>query len=179
MFTLILGGARSGKSRFAQRLAAPAERVCFIATLAPGDDAEMRQRIARHQADRPASWRTMEVPLALADAVEQAAREADAVLVDCLTLWLSNLCWEYRASEATRLEHAVQSEIERIADAARSCHLIVVSNEVGFATVPESPVARAFRDIQGFANQWAAEAAGQVILIVAGLPLRLKGGGDR
>jgi adenosylcobinamide kinase / adenosylcobinamide-phosphate guanylyltransferase len=174
MLTLILGGARSGKSRFAQRLAARAQRVCYIATLTPADDVEMRERVARHRADRPGSWQTIEEPLALADAVQRAAREADGVLVDCLTLWLSNLSWELRSSEPARLEDAVRSQIDRIADAARSSHVILVSNEVGSGTVPESAVARAFRDIQGFANQWAAEAADEAFLVVAGLPLSLK-----
>jgi adenosylcobinamide kinase/adenosylcobinamide-phosphate guanylyltransferase len=179
MLTLIIGGARSGKSRFAQRLAERSPRVCYIATLLPGDDAEMLERVARHRTDRPSSWRTVEAPLALADAVELAAQDADAVLVDCLTLWLSNLSWEHRDSERGRLEDALQSQLRRIADAARSSHIILVSNEVGFATVPESPVARAFRDLQGFLNQWAAEAADQAILVVAGLPLYLKNGGGR
>jgi adenosylcobinamide kinase / adenosylcobinamide-phosphate guanylyltransferase len=176
MLTFILGGARSGKSRFAQRLAAGASRVCYIATLAPGADAEMQDRVARHQADRPSSWRTVEAPLALADAVEAAVRDADTVLVDCLTLWLSNLSWEHRASEPALVEYAVQSQIGRISDAARTCHVILVSNEVGSGTVPESPVARAFRDLQGFLNQWVAEVADEAILVVAGLPLYLKGG---
>jgi adenosylcobinamide kinase/adenosylcobinamide-phosphate guanylyltransferase len=110
----------------------------------------------------------------LADAVELASREADAVLVDCLTLWLSNLSWEHRDSESGRLEDILQSQLRRIAAAARSCHIILVSNEVGSGTVPESAVARAFRDLQGFLNQWVAEAAGEVILVVAGLPLYLK-----
>jgi adenosylcobinamide kinase/adenosylcobinamide-phosphate guanylyltransferase len=179
MLTLILGGARSGKSRFAQRLAARATRVCYVATLTPGDDAEMQERAARHRADRPNSWRTIEEPLALADAVEAAARDSDAVLVDCLTLWLSNLSWEYRDSVAGRFEDAVQAQIRRVAETARACHVILVSNEVGSGTVPESPVARAFRDIQGFANQWVAEAADEAILVVAGLPLYLKGGTGR
>src|SRR5580700_2006666 len=98
MLTLILGGARSGKSRFAQGLAVRAPRVCYVATLAPGDDAEMQARVARHRADRPSSWRTVVGYLALADAVELAARDSDVVLVDCLTLWLSNLSWEHRES---------------------------------------------------------------------------------
>jgi len=179
MLTLILGGARSGKSRFAQRLAANAERVCLVATLAPAGDAEMQARVARHRADRPAWWRTIEEPLVLADAVERASGVADTVLVDCLTLWLSNLCWEYRSSDPRGVEEAAQAQIRRIADAARSCHVILVSNEVGGGIVPESPVARLFRDVQGLANQWAAAAADEVILVVAGLPLRLKGGGGQ
>jgi len=175
MLTLILGGARSGKSRFAQRLAGGAARVCYVATMLPGDDAEMQARVARHQSDRPASWRTIVEPLALADAVEKAAQDAEAVLVDCLTLWLSNLSWEYRADPG-RLEGEIRAQIGRIADAARSCHIVLVSNEVGWGVVPESAVAREFRDVHGFLNQWAAEAADEAILVVAGLPLYLKGG---
>jgi adenosylcobinamide kinase/adenosylcobinamide-phosphate guanylyltransferase len=150
-----------------------------VATLLPGDDAEMLDRVARHRADRPNSWRVVEAPLALADAVELAARDADVVLVDCLTLWLSNLSWEHRDSQPGQLEDALQLQLRRIADAARQCHVILVSNEVGSGTVPESPVARAFRDVQGFLNQWAAEAADEVTLVVAGLPLCLKRGGGR
>jgi adenosylcobinamide kinase/adenosylcobinamide-phosphate guanylyltransferase len=178
MLTLILGGARSGKSRYAQRLAAAFSRVCYIATLDPGDDPEMQQRMARHRADRPAAWRTVEAPVALADAVEQAVGDADAVLVDCLTLWLSNLSWEHR-DQPVRIEEMARSQIRRITDASRSRHVIVVSNELGFGIVPESPVARAFRDLQGFTNQWVAEAADEVILVVAGLPMHLKSGGAR
>jgi adenosylcobinamide kinase/adenosylcobinamide-phosphate guanylyltransferase len=174
MLTLILGGARSGKSQFAQRLAARGTRVCYVATLVPGDDAEMLARAARHRADRPSDWRTLEEPLALADAVESAARDADVVLVDCLTLWLSNLSWEHRGSEPGRLEDTIRAHIRRVAEAARSRHIILVSNEVGSGTVPESAVARAFRDVHGFLNQWAAAAADEAILVVAGLPLYLK-----
>jgi adenosylcobinamide kinase/adenosylcobinamide-phosphate guanylyltransferase len=176
MLTLILGGARSGKSRFAQRLATHAQRVCYVATLLPGDDAEMQLRVARHQSDRPSSWRTVEAPSQLAGAVELAARDADAVLVDCLTLWLSNLSWELREQDAAHVEERVRAEIQRIATAARSSNIILVSNEVGAGTVPESPVARAFRDLQGFTNQWTAEVADAVVMVVAGLPLYLKGG---
>src|SRR5689334_10423133 len=97
MLTLILGGARSGKSRLAQSLAMPAQRVTFIATASvSGDDPEMAARIQRHRDSRPAAWRTIEEALALADAVERAASQADAILVDCLTIWLSNLSWQYR-----------------------------------------------------------------------------------
>jgi adenosylcobinamide kinase/adenosylcobinamide-phosphate guanylyltransferase len=134
----------------------------------------MAARIARHRADRPGAWRTIEEPLALADAVENAANEADAVLVDCLTIWLSNLSWKHRDGTPREIEDAVRGELGRLAAAARRCHLILVSNEVGCATVPESAVARAFRDSQGLLNQWAADLADEVILTVAGLPLYLK-----
>jgi adenosylcobinamide kinase/adenosylcobinamide-phosphate guanylyltransferase len=175
MLTLILGGARSGKSRFAQGLVLRAAHVVYVATLAPGDDAEMQERLARHRADRPAAWHTVEAPLALAEAVESAAGEADAVIVDCLTLWLSNLSWEHRAMGADSLEEAVKSQLRRVGDAARRCHVVLVSNEVGYGIVPESPVARAFRDAHGRMNQLAAEMADSVILVVAGLPVHVKG----
>jgi adenosylcobinamide kinase / adenosylcobinamide-phosphate guanylyltransferase len=174
MLTLILGGASSGKSRLAQRLAAPGGRVSYVATAQAGHDPEMAARIERHRAERPGSWRTIEESLALAAAVERAASEADAVLVDCLTLWLSNLFWEHRDDAPRQVEDAARSELQRIAAAAHRCHIILVSNELGCGTVPEAAVTRGFRDTQGLLNQWAAEAADEVILTIAGLPLYLK-----
>jgi adenosylcobinamide kinase/adenosylcobinamide-phosphate guanylyltransferase len=175
MLTLILGGARSGKSRLAQRLAQPAGRVTYIATADAADDAEMVARIARHRADRPGFWRTVEEPLALASAVEQAEDHSDAILVDCLTIWLSNLFWQHRDAEHGTVEDVARAELGQIAGAARRCHIILVSNELGCGTVPEPAVTRAFRDTQGLLNQWAAEIADEAILTVAGLPLYLKG----
>ncbi len=174
MLTLILGGARSGKSRLAQRLAQPAGRVVYIATAEAGQDPEMLARIARHRADRPDNWRTIEEPRALASAVERAANDADAILVDCLTIWLSNLFWEHRDAAPGTVEDVARAELRQIAAAARRCHVILVSNELGSGTVPEPAVARAFRDTQGLLNQWAAELADEAILTVAGLPLHLK-----
>jgi adenosylcobinamide kinase/adenosylcobinamide-phosphate guanylyltransferase len=177
MITLILGGARSGKTRLAQRLAAPAGRVVYLATCQAGQDPEMAARIERHRADRPTCWRTIEEPLALADCVERAANHSDAILVDCLTIWLSNLFWEHRGAggeAGIACQAVVRSELQRIAAAAHACHVILVSNELGCGTVPESAVTRAFRDSHGLTNQWAAEAADEVILTVAGLPLYLK-----
>ena len=174
MLTLILGGARSGKSRLAQRLAAPAARVSYVATAQAGDDPEMAARIEQHRASRPPSWRTIEEPLALADAVDRAASEADAILVDCLTIWLSNLFWEHRDGKPQQVEDAARTELQRITASASHCHVILVSNELGCGTVPEPAVTRAFRDTQGLLNQWAAEAADEVIVTVAGLPLYLK-----
>ncbi len=155
-------------------MASRAQRVCYVATSQPGDDAEMLHRITRHQADRPASWQTIEEPLALADAVEKALQSSDLALVDCLTIWLSNLFWEHRNSEQGRLDEFIQSQLGRIAIAAKNSRIILVSNEVGSGTVPEPAVTRAFRDAQGLLNQWAAAAADEVILTVAGLPLYLK-----
>jgi adenosylcobinamide kinase/adenosylcobinamide-phosphate guanylyltransferase len=182
MLTLILGGARSGKSRLAQRIAAQPRaqavtqpsRVTYVATYRAGSDPEMAQRVERHRAERPPTWRTIEEPLALADAVEHAVPECDFVLVDCLTIWLSNLLWEHRGSATHFVEDIATDELNRIAAAAGHSHFILVSNEVGSGVVPEHPVARVFRDLQGFVNQRAAEAADQVVLAVAGLPLFLK-----
>jgi adenosylcobinamide kinase/adenosylcobinamide-phosphate guanylyltransferase len=175
MLTLILGGARSGKSGLAQRLAAPAGRVTFVATAHTGNgDPEMSARIERHRSERPAAWRTIEEPLALADAVERNVNQADAILVDCLTVWLSNLFFEHRAGEAGQVETAARSNLQRIAATAGRCHVILVSNELGSGTVPEAALTRAFRDTQGLLNQWAAGTADEVILSVAGLPLYLK-----
>jgi len=173
MLTLILGGARSGKSRLAQRLAQKAGRVSYIATAQAGDDGEMAARIAHHRAQRPAHWRTLEESLAVADAVERASKNCDAVLVDCLTIWLSNLFWEHRDSPE-RIEDLVNSSLQRIADSSQPIQVFLVSNELGSGTVPEAAVTRAFRDSQGLLNQRAAELADEVILTVAGLPLYLK-----
>jgi adenosylcobinamide kinase / adenosylcobinamide-phosphate guanylyltransferase len=179
MLTLILGGARSGKSRLAQRLATGAGRVCYIATARAEDDPEMQARVARHREERPGSWQTVEEPLAVAEACERAARDADAVIVDCLTLWLSNLLWQHRTDPPSRVEDTGRNGIARIAAAARACHIILVSNEVGCATVPEAAVTRIFRDVQGLVNQCAAEAADEVVFTVAGLPLYLKTGASK
>lgn len=173
MLTLVIGGARSGKSRFAQQLAARAARVIYVATAEAGEDAEMAARIQRHRASRPNSWRTIEEPLALASTIERVAAEADTILIDCLTIWLSNLFWQYREHISDVEAHA-RAEFDRIAAASSRCHVILVSNEVGCGTVPEAAIARSFRDAQGFVNQWAAAAADEVVLMVAGLPLYLK-----
>src|SRR5579863_7436626 len=131
MLTLILGGARSGKSRLAQRLASASGRVAYIATAEAGEDPEMTARIERHRADRPDSWRTVEAPLALADAVSSAVQEADAVLVDCLTVWLSNLFWAHRDAGPGHAEDVARKELLRIAGLSRHCRIILVSNELG------------------------------------------------
>jgi adenosylcobinamide kinase/adenosylcobinamide-phosphate guanylyltransferase len=155
-----------------------ARRVIYVATAQAGDDHEMVARIERHREHRPSEWRTVEEPLALADAVNTAARDADTILVDCLTIWLSNLFWEHRDDALEKLEQAWRANLQCIAAAARGPHVILVSNEVGWATVPEAAVTRAFRDSQGLLNQQAAELADQVILTVSGLPLYLKSAGS-
>ncbi|MGA3025527.1 MAG: bifunctional adenosylcobinamide kinase/adenosylcobinamide-phosphate guanylyltransferase [Bryobacteraceae bacterium] len=176
MLTFIIGGARSGKTALAQSLCRPGSRVVYVATLRAEDD-EMRQRIRRHQSSRPAAWCTIEEPLAIAAAVRRASSEFDSIVLDCLTLWLSNLCWEHRACDAEELERRALAEAEDLVRGASAgaCHLIVVSNEVGCGIVPENAVARAFRDLQGFVNQRVARAADEVWQTVAGIPVRIKG----
>ncbi|MDE0510090.1 MAG: bifunctional adenosylcobinamide kinase/adenosylcobinamide-phosphate guanylyltransferase [Gammaproteobacteria bacterium] len=163
---LILGGARSGKSRHAMRLAEEkANSPVLIATAIAGDQ-EMRLRIARHRRDRGANWTTVEEPLELAGAIASHA-PGNVVVVDCLTLWLSNLLHEERDCEAevNRLLKAVEDS---------TAELILVSNEVGLGIVPATSLGRKFRDEQGSLNQRLAEVAGEVVFLAAGLPLPLK-----
>ncbi|MFT3972778.1 MAG: bifunctional adenosylcobinamide kinase/adenosylcobinamide-phosphate guanylyltransferase [Amaricoccus sp.] len=164
--TLVLGGARSGKSRLAESLvtATPAPWR-YLATAQAFDD-EMVERIAVHRAGRAAGWETDEVPLALAEALS-ALPPGCPVLVDCLTLWLSNVLLA---------GHDPEAECGRLADVlARPCGLwVVVANEVGLGIVPDNALARRFRDHAGWLNQRIAATADRVILTAAGLPLRLK-----
>ena len=166
--TLVLGGARSGKSRYAEdlitRLAPP---WVYVATAQAFDD-EMQERIAEHRTRRATGWRTVEAPLALAEAL-RAAGDAP-VLVDCLTLWLSNLL----------LADADLDTAEAALDAAlgRAAPTVLVSNEVGLGIVPDNALARRFRDHAGRLHQRLAARADRVVFTVAGLPLFVKGGPD-
>jgi adenosylcobinamide kinase/adenosylcobinamide-phosphate guanylyltransferase len=165
--TLVLGGARSGKSRYAEALieeAAPA--ALYLATAEALDD-EMRERIRHHRARRGARWTTLEAPLDLASALMEAARPERPVLVDCLTLWLSNLLMAGRDAEAAITE-LVQA-LPRLKGPA-----VLVANEVGLGIVPDNALARAFRDHAGRLNQAIAAEAQRVVLVAAGLPLVLK-----
>jgi adenosylcobinamide kinase / adenosylcobinamide-phosphate guanylyltransferase len=164
--TLVLGGARSGKSRYAERLitALPAPWI-YVAT-AEARDSEMAERIAAHQARRGAGWRTLETPRDVVGAL--AAHGTTPMLVDCLTLWLSN---------ALLARADVDAEIERLEAALgqAAAPLVLVANEVGFGIVPENVLGRRFRDLQGLLNQRIAARADRVVLVVAGLPLIIKG----
>jgi adenosylcobinamide kinase / adenosylcobinamide-phosphate guanylyltransferase len=177
MLTLVLGGARSGKSAYAQSLCADRAAV-FIATARDVGDPEWRERIARHRRDRPPRWRTIEAPLALVETLEGVPQEAVA-LVDCLGVWVGNLMYEHRELATAESEAQVLGRVECVATIAARRETIVVSNEVGSATVPEHPVARRFRDMLGFANQIVARHAGRVVLVVAGIPMTVKDGGAR
>ena len=174
---LLLGGARAGKSRHALRLAAahcPSSeaKVCFIAT-AQALDQDMTERIARHQTERPGHWRTIEEPYQIDEAMRQAG-ESGVVIVDCLTLFVSN--WLLRYEDEHECEQFVRRITRDFLELARSRRqtIICVSNETGQGIVPDTRLGRVFRDLLGRVNQEFALAADEVYLLVAGLPLQLK-----
>jgi adenosylcobinamide kinase/adenosylcobinamide-phosphate guanylyltransferase len=184
--TLVLGGARSGKSTWAERKARESGKsVLFVATATAGDG-EMAGRIAGHRASRPAEWRTVEAPTDLASAIRVHVQPDDLVLVDCLTLWVSNLILRPCADSTTDedLSPEAWSAIERdvvvatreLMDAARDvdASFIFISNEVGLGVVPAFPLGRYYRDILGRVNQAIAAEAEPVILMIAGLPIDLR-----
>jgi adenosylcobinamide kinase/adenosylcobinamide-phosphate guanylyltransferase len=166
--TLVLGGARSGKSAFAEQLVRnSALKRIYLATATPGDD-EMQARISHHRSRRGDGWRTIEEPLELTPTLTRECAEDSAVLVDCLTLWLSNIMHAGRDVE-TETRHLT----EWLTHAP--CPIVLVSNEIGLGLVPETPLGRRFRDAQGRLNQAVAAAVPHVVFVAAGLPLRLKG----
>jgi adenosylcobinamide kinase / adenosylcobinamide-phosphate guanylyltransferase len=163
--TLVLGGARSGKSRFAESLASGAKH--YIATAQPFDD-EMCERIVKHKADRGANWITHEETFGLPRRLAEIDGQGRFILVDCLTLWLSNLMladrdWQAPAAALTGMLTRLKADVA------------LVSNEVGLSIVPDTPLGRQFRDAQGLLNQRVAAVAGNVVFVAAGLPLLLKG----
>lgn len=165
-FVLLLGGARSGKSSTAVRLASDSgTAVTFIATATAGDD-EMAERIARHREARPASWRTVEAPLDVLGAV-QAATAGNFLIIDCLTLWVSNLLAQ--GATPTQIDAAADGVVEALE--GRRC--VVVTNEVGMGIVPVNELARLFRDVLGSVNARFAAAAERALLMVAGRAIDL------
>jgi adenosylcobinamide kinase/adenosylcobinamide-phosphate guanylyltransferase len=171
---LVLGGARSGKSRLAERLAGECEPVTYVATcLLEGDDREMAARVEKHRADRPRGWTTLEVPRDLETTVATLATQEGAVVIDCLTLWISNLLLG-RGGPAMD-DGEILDALVRSARAGRGkARLIWVSNEVGSGIVPVDALARRFADLQGLANQRLAAECDAVHFCVAGLSIRLK-----
>jgi adenosylcobinamide kinase/adenosylcobinamide-phosphate guanylyltransferase len=165
--TLVLGGARSGKSAFAEKLIADSGLAKIYLATATADDDEMKARVVQHRAQRGEGWTTVEEPLALVDALTREATHGSAVLVDCLTLWLSNLMLAERDPEIEA------RRLTRFLGAARY-PIVFVSNEVGLGLVPETPLGRRFRDAQGRLNQLVAASVPNVVFIAAGLPLWLK-----
>jgi len=177
---LILGGARSGKSTHAQHLArAHGGKVVFIATAEAQDD-EMLARITTHQAERPPDWTTLEIPYHVGDAFTRLSPPADVVLLDCLTLLVSNLLLlggDIDQPDAVKAETRLDEEIQALLEAIRcsTADWIVVSNEVGLGLVPPYPSGRVYRDLLGHANQRLAAQAGEVYWMVAGIPVPIHG----
>ncbi|MBX3713482.1 MAG: bifunctional adenosylcobinamide kinase/adenosylcobinamide-phosphate guanylyltransferase [Lysobacter sp.] len=170
MRTLILGGARSGKSALAERLATDGGReVVYVATAQAHDD-EMHDRIAHHRERRPAHWRSVEEPLALADVLRRHAREDRCLLVDCLTLWLSNLLIDPEPARFERERAAVLDLLPGLPG-----DVLLVSNEVGFGIVPMGALSRRFVDEAGRLHQAIATQCERVLFVTAGLPIALKG----
>jgi adenosylcobinamide kinase / adenosylcobinamide-phosphate guanylyltransferase len=181
MAELIIGGARSGKSLLAERRATESGlHVVYIAT-ARAEDAEMARRVAHHQSRRPAEWGNVEQPIHLAAALREHAAKDTCLLVDCLTLWLSNLFMAGRAAAQAEAGEAIDcpllaGETQQLLDTlpALPGRIILVSNEVGSGIVPMHPVSRLFADEQGRLNQRVAALSTRVTLTVAGLPLEIK-----
>lgn len=175
---LVLGGVRSGKSAYAQELAQQLgeHRVLFVATAEAGDE-EMARRIAVHRQSRPPTWRTLEAPRNVGKAIGRSLEDASVVLVDCMTLLVSNVILALSESpESFQAERAVQQEVQGLLQACQTSTAtsIVVSNEVGLGLVPDNPLGRLYRDLLGQANQALAAHAEAVYLMVAGLAVELK-----
>ncbi|GAC1624069.1 MAG: bifunctional adenosylcobinamide kinase/adenosylcobinamide-phosphate guanylyltransferase [Ktedonobacteraceae bacterium] len=182
---LIVGGARSGKSTFAEQLASTSgKRVAFIAT-ATASDADMGDRIARHRASRPPEWTTIEEPLDLLAAVQEASRIGDVLLLDCMTLWLSNWMGQYGSideEDDVKLKDtytasalaAIEALLTTLKTLEPGQTLIIVTNEVGLGIIPMHPLSRVYRDLLGWINQRIARDADRVYLMVAGLAVDMK-----
>ncbi len=169
--TLVLGGVRSGKSRYALQLASGAERVTFLATAEHRQDEEMKRKIARHRTERPEHWTTIEEPLNLADVI-LSATDCDLLVVDCLTLFAGKLL-EIHENDAAAIGRNVDALCAALA--SNRFPIVLVSNEVGSGVVPAFEMGRQYRDLLGEINQRVAAVANNVVLMVAGLPLALKG----
>ncbi|MEA1969724.1 MAG: bifunctional adenosylcobinamide kinase/adenosylcobinamide-phosphate guanylyltransferase [Thermodesulfobacteriota bacterium] len=172
--TLIIGGCRSGKSSHALEIAnhITGSKKIFIATSVPTDH-EMEKRVTKHKTERGESWQTAEVPVKISEKIEKLSKQADVILVDCLTLWVSNLLFNnFKEDEIFQRVEVLRKSLENSA-----CPVILVSNEVGAGIVPENKLARQFRDIAGFVNQKIAATVDSVIWTVAGIPVTIKGKG--
>ena len=179
---LVTGGARSGKSTFAEKLAAQSgQRIGYIATAQIYDE-EMRFRVALHQQRRPANWQTYEAPFGAEKAIQAACQQNDVILFDCITLYLSNLLCSLPEAELAAqdkvyaLTHQKVGALITAAEAAaeRGLTVIFVTNEVGAGIVPENKLSRIYRDISGLANQQIAQAAADVYAVIAGIPVNIK-----
>lgn len=174
--TLVIGGCRSGKSSFALDRANQAGSECetkkdkyFIATSVPTDP-EMEDRVVKHQNERGPDWHTIEEPVDLGSTIRKLALKENVILVDCLTLWVSNLL--YQLEDDARIEQTIQDLEQALLTC--SCPVFLVANEVGTGIVPENSLARRFRDLAGSVNQRMARAAGRVVMVVAGIDVQIK-----
>jgi adenosylcobinamide kinase / adenosylcobinamide-phosphate guanylyltransferase len=170
--TLVLGGVRSGKSQYAQQLGEHAGQVVFVATAQAGDDDEMRRKVDRHRSTRPQHWQTVEEPLRLAETIARHGPGCDLMIIDCLTFFAANLL-HAQGENQTSSEDSIETLCRALQSAP--CSVVLVSNEVGSGVVPAYPSGRHFRDLLGEMNQSVARISSNVILLVAGLPLVLKG----
>ena len=178
---LLLGGARSGKSRYAQEYAwRNGGKVLFVATATAGDE-EMRLRIEKHKQDRPSHWRTLEAAIDIGKQIEANAGDANLIVIDCITMLVSNVFSRYddkkfaTISDAV-LERDVVAEIEQLQKCLKKVNasFLIVSNEVGMGLVPDNRMGRLYRDILGRANQMLTQTSDEVFLLVAGIPMKLK-----
>jgi len=170
---LVLGGARSGKSAFAEAWATRFERVAYVATGVCTDE-EMADRIRRHQCRRPEHWQTVEEPREVSAAVRRAASHVDCIILDCLTVWVANLMLSHEA--AALGDDAILDRVRDLCQTVRDvpAQMLAVSNEVGCGIVPDNALSRRFRDLVGWANQSVAREADEVHLVTAGIAQRLK-----
>ena len=166
---LVMGGARSGKSSWALNYVQDRYETCLFIATAEVKDEEMAERVRRHQAARGPQWRLMEEPLLLGEALQTKCERVDAVLVDCLTVWLSNVLLKEGKTQVAAYEQRLIRAVSEIEQT-----VVMVSNEVGMGIVPEHPLGREFRDLAGFLNQEMAQLADKVVLTVAGLPQFIK-----
>ena len=167
MITFVIGGARSGKSGFAlQKASLHPGRKAYIAT-AQALDAEMQERIRKHQEERPAEWEAFEEPVNIATIIKEIHGRYDVILIDCLTLWLSNLI--LNNNDVEKEFSSFQSSLSGI-----NSNLFIVSNEVGLGIVPDNPLSRKFRDLAGLLNRKIAAISDEVYLVTAGIPLQIK-----
>jgi adenosylcobinamide kinase/adenosylcobinamide-phosphate guanylyltransferase len=170
---LVLGGCRSGKSNVAKQTAdhMATEKKIYMATCVP-TDREMKNRVKRHQDDRGPDWATIEEPIRIHEAIDRTCAQAKVIIVDCLTLWISNLLFQERN------EAGIMAAVDLLETALHraTCPVILVSNEVGYGIVPENSLARQFRDVAGLVNQRVAQFVDKVIVTMAGIPVQIKPG---
>ena len=180
MKTLVLGGARSGKSRYAEEFALGFEGTVYVLATAQALDDEMMARIKRHRADRPVHFLTIEEPVALAATLRRYSQPGNLIIVDCLTLWLTNLISMAGVHEGVVSGDALPLLVQERAELLDLLpdlpgDVLLVANEVGLGLVPETPLGRLFRDEAGWLNQAVARVCDKVVFVAAGLPLTLKG----